>query len=111
MPLAVTPAERHALAQLATFPLLDAIYGRRSRRFPLGGAVPAGPLAFRSRHEPVPLSDIETLLILGVMGGVTGWHYAITHHPRYAPAFPNYAGNAAGRTFPSAAGFHTVELF
>jgi hypothetical protein len=100
-----------ALAELAQFPLLDALYGRRSRRFPLGGEIPDGPLAYRSNHEHVPLSELETLLIVTAMSGTTGWHYGITRHARYAPALANYNGAAAGRTIPSAAGFHTAELF
>jgi hypothetical protein len=103
--------ERQALADLARFPLLDAIFGRRSRRFPMGGEIPDGPLAYRSRHPHVPLSELETLLILAVMTGTTGWHFGITRHPRYAPALANYNGSATGRTIPSAAGFHTSELF
>jgi hypothetical protein len=102
---------REALDGLARFPLVDALYGRRSRRFPLGGEIPDGPLAYRSQHEAMPLSELERNLILSAMGGTTGWHYAITRHERYAPHLANYAGGAAGRTFPSAAGFHTVELF
>jgi len=46
-----------------------------------------------------------------VMTGTTGWHFGITRHARYAPALANYNGAAAGRTIPSAAGFHTSELF
>jgi hypothetical protein len=99
------------LADLARFPLVEALFGRRSRRFPMGGAIPDGPLAYRSQHEHVPLSELETLLILTAMAGTTGWHYGITRHARYAPHFANYSGAAAGRTFPSAAGFHTSELF
>ena len=99
------------LAELARFPLLDALYGRRSRRFPLGGEIPDGPLAFRSRHEPMPLSELERMLILTACAGTTGWHYAIMRHARYAPHLSNYSGGAAGRTFPSAAGFHTAEIF
>jgi hypothetical protein len=49
--------------------------------------------------------------VLSAMGGTTGWHYSITRHERYAPHMSNYSGGAAGRTFPSAAGFHTAELF
>lgn len=45
------------------------------------------------------------------MGGVTGWHFAITHHERYAPMLPNYCASPVGRTFPSAAGFATSDLF
>jgi hypothetical protein len=110
-PPQLTAKERDALAALAGFPLLEAIFGRRSRRFPMGGELPDGPLAYRSRHDHVALSELETLLILAVMTGTTGWHYGIMRHARYAPALSNYNGAAAGRTFPSAAGFHTSELF
>jgi hypothetical protein len=107
----LTTAETGALSELAAFPLLDALYGRRSRRFALGDEIPDGPLAYRSLHEPLPLTELERMLVLSAMGGATGWHYSITRHERYAPHVSNYAGGAAGRTFPSAAGFHTSELF
>jgi hypothetical protein len=103
--------ENEALEELATFPLVDALFGRRSRRFALGDELPDGPLVYRSRHEPVPLTDLERMLVMSAMGGTTGWHYAITRHARYAPHASNYSAGAAGRTFPSAAGFHTAELF
>jgi hypothetical protein len=106
-----TSSEVAALHALAGFPLVAALLGRRSRRFALGDEIPDGPLAYRSRHDPVPLSELERLLVLGAMGGTTGWHWAITRNARYAPHLANYAGGAAGRTFPSAAGFHTAELF
>ena len=35
----------------------------------------------------------------------------IMRHAGYAPHLSNYSGAAGGRTFPSAAGFHTSELF
>jgi hypothetical protein len=104
-------AESRALSELAAFPLLDGLYGRRSRRFALGNEIPDGPLAYRSLHEPLPLTELERMLVLSAIGGTTGWHYSITRHARYAPHISNYAGGAAGRTFPSAAGFHTAELF
>lgn len=106
-----TAAERGALQELAAFPLLEALHGRRSRRFALGDEIPDGPLAYKSKHDPMPLSDLERMLVLSAMGGTTGWHYSITRHERYAPHISNYSGGAAGRTFPSAAGFHTAELF
>lgn len=107
----LAPNVKQALQDLASFPLLEALYGRRSRRFPLGGEIPDGRLAYRSRHAPLPLTELERLLVLTAMAGTTGWHYAITRLARYAPHLANYAGGAAGRTFPSAAGFHTAELF
>jgi hypothetical protein len=109
--LRLTANETTALQGLAQFPLVAALLGRRSRRFALGDEIPDGPLAYRSRHDPVPLSELERLLVLAAMGGTTGWHWAITRNARYAPHLANYAGGAAGRTFPSAAGFHTAELF
>ena len=106
-----TIVESDALRSLAAFPLVDALYGRRSRRFALGAEIPDGPLAYKSEHKPLPLSELERMLVLSAMGGTTGWHYSITRHARYAPHLSNYSAGAAGRTFPSAAGFHTAELF
>lgn len=110
-PTQPTATEVEALRELAAFPLVEALFGRRSRRFALGGEIPDGPLAYRSGHEPLPLTELERMLVLSAMGGTTGWHYSITRHARYAPHVSNYSGAAAGRTFPSAAGFHTAELF
>lgn len=93
------------------FPLVAALFGRRARRFSLGTTLPDGPLAYTSRHEALPLSDLEQLMVLTAAAGNSGWHYAITRHARYAPHLSNYPAAAGGRTFPSAAGFHTSEVF
>lgn len=92
-------------------PLVEALFGRRARRFLLGASIPDGPLAYTSRHEPLPLTELEQIMMLTAAGGNTGWHYLIMHNARYAPHLPNYAMAAGGRTFPSAAGFHTSDLF
>src|SRR5439155_18628223 len=105
-----TDHEEQALQDLLQFPFVAALFGRRSRRFFRGAEIPDGPLAFKSRHEPLPLSETERLLILTALSGVTGWHNSITRHERYAPHMSNYLGSASGRTFPSAAGLHTSEL-
>ena len=99
-----------ALRGLAQFPLLEALYGRRARRVALGTQIPDGPLAYESPHDPVPLTDLERLVVLTSMAGTTGWHYSITRSASY-DGMATYAAGAAGRTFPSAAGFHTAELF
>jgi len=99
------------LAETLKFPLIEALLGRRSRRFPLGGRIPDGPLAYTSRSPPVPLSELEQLLLVTAVGGNTGWHYLIARNEHYAPYLSSYAGSAGGRTFPSAAGFETTELF
>jgi len=42
------------LDQAWSYPLFEAIYGRRSRRFGLGSEMPTGPFRYTSAHAPVP---------------------------------------------------------
>jgi hypothetical protein len=107
---AASQKSAEALRGLARFPLMEALYGRRARRVALGAQIPDGPLAYESPHEPVPLSELERLVVLTSMAGTTGWHYSIIRSDAYK-GMASYAAGAAGRTFPSAAGFHTSELF
>jgi hypothetical protein len=99
------------LRSLLEFPFVQALFGRRSRRFAVGATLPDGPLAFASAREPLPLDELEELLVLLAVTGNTGWNFGIMRHERYAPHLSNYAAAAGGRTFPSAAGFHTSEIF
>lgn len=107
----ITEQEAAALEELLQFPLTEALFGRRSRRFFRGAVIPDGPLEYTSTHEPMGLSDLERLLVLLAMGGVTGWSNLVTRHDRYAPHLSNYSGSASGRTYASAAGFQTSEIF
>jgi len=34
-------------------------------------------LAYKSRHDPVPLSELEKLLVATACGGNTGWHHML----------------------------------
>jgi hypothetical protein len=105
------PNVPEGLHEAANFPLIEAIHGRRSRRFALGASIPDGPLAYTSKHAPAPLSELEKMLLLTTVSGNTGWSNLIPYNKYYLPKIPNYAGAAGGRTFPSAAGFHTSDLF
>ena len=91
--------------------LIEALLGRRSRRFCLGSEIPDGVFAYKSTHPPVPLSELEKLLVVLACGGNTAWHHMIFRAQRYAPYLSNYAGAAGGRSFPSSAGFHTSMTF
>jgi hypothetical protein len=93
------------------FGLIEALMGRRARRFFMGAEIPDGVLAYKSRHEPVPLSELEKFLVVTACGGNTGWHHMIYRAKRYAPYLSNYSAAASGRSFPSAAGFHTSNTF
>ncbi len=93
------------------FGLVEALLGRRSLRFFRGAEIPDGVFAYKSRHEVLPLSDLEKLLVVTACGGNTGWHHMIYRAQRYAPYLSNYAAAAGGRTFPSSAGFHASMTF
>ncbi len=97
--------------KMMDFGLVDALLGRRSRRFFMGAEIPDGVFTYKSKHDPVPLSELEKLLVVGACAGNTSWHHMIFRAQRYAPHLSNYAGAAGGRTFPSAAGFHTSMTF
>jgi hypothetical protein len=96
---------------LLSFPLMEALLGRRSRRFFMGAEIPDGVFAYKSGHQPLPLTDLEKMLVVSACGGNTSWHHLIYRAANYAPHLSNYAGAAGGRVFPSAAGFHTSQTF
>lgn len=99
------------LEQAVQYPLIEALHNRRARRFSMGAELPDGPLAYKSKHKPIPLNDMEQMMVLTAAAGNTGWHHMIFRNKHYAPHLSNYSAAAGGRTFPSAAGFHTSEFF
>jgi hypothetical protein len=68
-------------------------------------------LAFKSNQKPIPLTELEQILLLTSVAGSTGWHYAISYNETVRSKLLSYSAGPAGRTFPSAAGFHTSDLF
>ena len=71
----------HDLEALPRFPLLPAPVGRRARRFGRGMEIPSGPLAFASRHEAVPLSELEKAILIAARTGVSGWNFGVPFGP------------------------------
>ena len=98
------------LNEVWDFSLFEALFGRRARRFAYGMEIPHGPLAFKSNHAPLPLSELEQALLIAAGTGVTGWHFGILHTAS-DPGLSSYAVRLTGRTFPTAAGIGTPELF
>jgi hypothetical protein len=66
--LEINESLRNALNDFLKFPLAEAIAGRRARRFCVGAEIPDGVLSFKSKHDPLPLGEIEQLLLLSYMG-------------------------------------------
>lgn len=88
--------------------LLAALRDRRSRRFGAGMEIPAGPLAYRSRHGPMPLSEDEEAVLAYAGGGVTGRALADLC---YAPGQGgNIMSGLVGRTVASGDGIQSVAL-
>jgi hypothetical protein len=99
------------LHDLFQFPLLQAIFGRRARRFGLGMEIPSGPLAFKSRHAPRPLSELEQAVLIAAGTGVTGWNFGVPFTLSRPTEHAHYTERFTGRTAPTAAGIGTPVLF
>jgi len=96
----MTPSD--LLDRAWSYPLFEALYGRRSRRFGLGFEMPEGPFRYKSAHEPVPLNEIEEALLVGAGAGFSG--LALWDLPTPAPY-----RRRSGRTFPTTRpGGHTA---
>ena len=90
------------LNQAWSYPLFEALYGRRSRRFGLGFEMPEGPFRYASAHAPVPLTELEEALLVGAGAGFTGLAFWDLPTP---PPYPQ----RSGRTFPATkSGGHTA---
>lgn len=101
----------HALSDLLQFPFLNALFGRRARRFGLGMEIPSGPLAYRSEKEPVPLSETEQMLLVAAATGVSGWNFGVPFSPAVPTSHAEFTQRFTGRTAPTAAGLGTPALF
>jgi hypothetical protein len=91
-----------------SYTLISALRERRSRRFGLGMKMPAGPLAYESRHPPARLTEDEEAALVFAACGITGHALADLC---YAPG--GGGGIMAGlvaRTVASGDGLQTVGL-
>lgn len=99
------------LESLLEYPLLEALAGRRSRRFGLGMEIPSGPLAYRSQKDPLPLTEREQMILVAAATGVTGWNFGVPFGPRTPNSHAEFTLRFTGRTAPTAAGLGTPALF
>jgi len=87
------------------YPLFEALYGRRSRRFGLGFEITEGPFQHKSQGSPVPLSELEEALLVAAGVGVSGT-------PLWDMSRPIARGVGDGRTHGSTtAGGRRTALF
>jgi hypothetical protein len=97
-------APRCLLDKVWEYPLFEALFGRRSRRFGLGFEMTDGPFKYKSQRASLPLSDIEEALLIGAGVGFSG--IALWDQSR---PLPYRAGD--GRTFPSTSRGRRTAMF
>ncbi len=98
------PVSPDVLRRVWEYPLFDALYGRRSRRFGLGFEMAEGPYKYKSPHAPLPLSEVEESILVAAGFGFSG--FALWDQSRPLP-YPS----ADGRTFPSTSRGRRTALF
>jgi hypothetical protein len=114
MSASTPPSPEQAAERAGRATLLDALLGRRSRRFGRGMRMPGGPLAYASAQAPAPLTSDEEALLAFAACGLTG--YALGDLP-YDSGGEHEAGGGnimmhfVGRTVPSGDGAHTATVF
>ncbi len=108
--------EKHAeaLRRLLTYPLIEAMANRRSRRFSRGAVMPGGGLEYRSRHEPLPLTKREEALLCFAAAGLSG--LCLGDVPFASGGLKEGGGGnvmaaLTGRTGASADAVHSAALF
>jgi len=85
----------------------DAVYQRRSRRFGLGMEIEKGPLQYKSKHAPVPLTELEEAILVWNGLGIKNINLS---------DFPPHVGldlemQFTSKTIPALGDVHRTELF
>jgi hypothetical protein len=92
---------------MTTYPLLDALLNRRSRRFAKGMKLDGGPLSYASAQPPEPMTLEEEAALAFAACGITG--YALADLPYDAGG--NIMTHFFGRTAASGDAMHDVVVF
>jgi hypothetical protein len=95
--------------QVENYSLLNALRGRRSRRFGLGMEIPQGPFTYKSKHSPQPLTEEEEAALVFAGSGITGYILADLSYGKGEGG--NMLAGMMGRTIGSADSISTVSLF
>ena len=95
------------ITALRTYPLLDAIRLRRSRRFALGATLTGAGLSHQSKATPIPLSEREEAFLAFAAAGTNG--FCLSELPMDSGG--NVMAALTGRTVASADAIHSTTLF
>ena len=95
------------IGKAVNYSFLNALYERRSRRFPMGGEIDEGPLKYKSKNMPVSLSELEEAILVWNGIGIKSINLS---------DFPPHKGldlevKFVSKTIPSLGDIHRTELF
>jgi hypothetical protein len=96
------------LGRLGHYPLLDALRGRRSRRFGMGMKIGHGPFAYLSSRSPLPLTEDEEAALAFAACGITG--HALADLAYGAGQGGSMLAGLVGRTIASPDAINAVSL-
>lgn len=99
---------RKSREQLAQYPLLRALLGRRSRRFGSGMKIKSGPFTYESQQQPQPLTEEEEAALVFAAGGITG--YALADLAYGSGQGGSMLAGLVGRTIASPDSVNVVSL-
>jgi len=117
------PELEQGYAKALQYPLFQALFNRKSRRFGVGMELPEGPNKFKSRQPATPLTELEEALLIAAGTGITGLNladYPFVDAPYGADRSEKLKTHLGGgnsqisfqsRTYPSPCGSHGTTLF
>ena len=95
-------SELEQVEEAFNFPLFDAIFNRRSRRFGLGMEIKDGPNEHKSQHEPIPLDEVEEAILIAAGTGISGLNLSdMPHTPRPETLEASRAGRGCATRWSS----------
>lgn len=101
------------LQRVLSYPLVDALVNRRSRRFSRGASLNGGGLAYEGHQAPLPLTQLEESLLAFAAAGISGFSLADVPYDSgklHEAGGGNILATLTGRTVASADAIHGTSL-
>jgi hypothetical protein len=101
------------LQELFSYPLMSAIFDRRTRRVARGTSIQSGPISHESRNAPSPLSPLEEAVLIVSTGltGSTAMHDVPTKNAEGKDSFSAPLINILSRSASTIDNSHAVSFF
>src|SRR5262245_10685186 len=107
------PPSHKGLRELFTYPLMSAIFDRRTRRVARGTSIVSGPLSYQSPNKPEPLTPLEEAVLVVSTGltGTTTMHDAPASNQHGSERLSAPLINVLARSDSSIDNAHAVSFF